>query len=370
MHPSPTTGQLVDFAACTLQVAPVSVAGQRWRALGLEALFHLTSPATTAIDVFAFAVPELDVPWVAAHVGVDGRLVARFPYEAGDGWLWRLVGARRAVGFVADDLTIVRREPSVVTLPPLTAPPLAPDEATAPAGETRPVPAALSEEEAPIIRPSSPRTPGPTAGRSRTPSACSGSEPSTSSCASSSPCGTIFRGDEAVAKPIRLLLGTADDYVLGPCRAFVERLSNSGKDIRLIEYPDAHHVFDAPAFREPRKLAAAPTTRRCLMVEGDNGTVMNQETKQPFSYSDACVEKGADGRLSGGGEHASASIRSGLPERGLRPEVMSVVEAPHSLSNLRPAGRQVGTSRRRRSDNGAKRNFDAGKTHAEKIDTP
>jgi hypothetical protein len=69
-------------------------------------------------------------------------------------------------------------------------------------------------------------------------------------------------------------------------------LSKSGKDIRLIEYPDAHHVFDAPAFREPRKLAAAPTTRGCLMVEGDNGTVLNQETKQPFSYSDACVEKG------------------------------------------------------------------------------
>jgi dienelactone hydrolase len=107
------------------------------------------------------------------------------------------------------------------------------------------------------------------------------------------PCGTTYRGDDAVAKPIRLLHGTADDYVpIGPCRAFVERLSKSGKDTRLIEYPDAHHVFDAPAFREPRKLAAAPTTRRCLMVEGDNGTVLNQETKQPFSYDDACVEKG------------------------------------------------------------------------------
>jgi dienelactone hydrolase len=107
------------------------------------------------------------------------------------------------------------------------------------------------------------------------------------------PCGTTYRGDDAVAKPIRLLHGTADDYVpIGPCRAFVERLSESGKDIRLIEYPDAHHVFDAPAFREPRKLAAAPTTRRCLMVEGDDGTVLNQETKQPFSYGDACVEKG------------------------------------------------------------------------------
>jgi hypothetical protein len=31
----------------------------------------------------------------------------------------------------------------------------------------------------------------------------------------------------------------------------------------------------------------------CLMVEGDNGIVLNQETKQqPFGYDDACVEKG------------------------------------------------------------------------------
>jgi dienelactone hydrolase len=107
------------------------------------------------------------------------------------------------------------------------------------------------------------------------------------------PCGTTYRGDDDVAKPIRLLHGTADDYVpIGPCRAYVDRLSKLGKDIRLIEYPDAHHVFDAPAFKEPRKIAAAPTTRRCLMVEGDEGTVLNQETKQPFSYGDACVEKG------------------------------------------------------------------------------
>ena len=107
------------------------------------------------------------------------------------------------------------------------------------------------------------------------------------------PCDTTFRSDDAVAKPIRLLHGTADDYVaIGPCRAFVERLSRSGRDIRLIEYPDAHHVFDAPAFKVPRKLVAATTTRHCLMVESDNGVVLNRETNQPFSYSDSCVEKG------------------------------------------------------------------------------
>lgn len=72
----------------------------------------------------------------------------------------------------------------------------------------------------------------------------------------------------------------------------MERLSKGGKDIRLIEYPDAHHVFDAPAFKEPRKVPAAATIRRCLMAEDDKGLILNQETKQPFSYADACVEKG------------------------------------------------------------------------------
>jgi dienelactone hydrolase len=106
-------------------------------------------------------------------------------------------------------------------------------------------------------------------------------------------CGTTFRGDDDVAKPIRLLHGIADDYTsVVACRSYVERLSKAGKDIHLVEYPDAHHAFDAPALREPRKLATAPTTARCLLAEADRGVVLNQETKQPFSYSDACVVKG------------------------------------------------------------------------------
>src|SRR5262245_27845175 len=106
-------------------------------------------------------------------------------------------------------------------------------------------------------------------------------------------CNTTFRADDDVARPIRLLHGTADDYVpIAPCRAFVDRLTKAGKDIRLVEYPNAHHVFDAPAFKEPRKLATAATTRRCLLSESDNGVILNSTTKQPFSYKDECVEMG------------------------------------------------------------------------------
>jgi dienelactone hydrolase len=107
-------------------------------------------------------------------------------------------------------------------------------------------------------------------------------------------CMTTYRSDDQVtAKPIRILHGTADDYnPVTPCRTFVDRVSKLGKDIRLVEYPDAHHVFDAPTFKQALTLPAAPTTARCVLAEGDGGVIMNEETKQPFGYSDACVVKG------------------------------------------------------------------------------
>jgi hypothetical protein len=39
-------------------------------------------------------------------------------------------------------------------------------------------------------------------------------------------------------------------------------------------------------------LNAATTTRSCQLVEADDGQVLNHETQQPFTFSDACVEKG------------------------------------------------------------------------------
>ena len=107
------------------------------------------------------------------------------------------------------------------------------------------------------------------------------------------PCFTTYIGDEDVSeKPIRLFHGAADDYVpVAPCRAYVERLSKVGKDVTLVEYPDAHHAFDNPLL----KVGPAPqsqTTRRCMMTEEPVGTIINAVTKQPFTMEDPCVERG------------------------------------------------------------------------------
>ncbi len=107
-------------------------------------------------------------------------------------------------------------------------------------------------------------------------------------------CQTVFHAREAVSsRPIRVFHGTADDYApLAACREYVDLLRAAGKDVVLTEYPGAHHVFDWAAFNPPRRLPQAQTTRRCQMEEGENGVIMNRQTGQPFSYSDACVERG------------------------------------------------------------------------------
>lgn len=133
-------------------------------------------------------------------------------------------------------------------------------------------------------------------------------------------CNTTFRDDDLIARPIRLFHGTADDYVpIGPCRAYVERLTKAGKDIRLTEYADAHHVFDAPVLKEPRRNETAATIRRCATAEADNGVILNLETKKPFSPDDACVEKGVTLAF-----HEAANKKARADVRGFVAEVFAL----------------------------------------------
>jgi len=104
---------------------------------------------------------------------------------------------------------------------------------------------------------------------------------------------TYLDDADFAGRPVRIFHGTADNYnPVAPCRAYVERLKTKGIDVQLIEYAGASHVFDGRALKQPQQLPQAQTTRNCRTVEVENGRLVNAETKQPFSYSDSCVERG------------------------------------------------------------------------------
>jgi dienelactone hydrolase len=112
------------------------------------------------------------------------------------------------------------------------------------------------------------------------------------------PCQIRLREEEeeedVVDRPIRIFHGAADDLVpVGPCRAYVERLRKIGKDIQLIEYPGARHLFDDADFRPPRFVAQIQSARGCRLEESANGEIVNKETNRPFSYKESCVDRGS-----------------------------------------------------------------------------
>jgi dienelactone hydrolase len=106
---------------------------------------------------------------------------------------------------------------------------------------------------------------------------------------------TTFLSDTDVeSRPIRIFGGTLDDYnPISTCKAYVERLQLAGRDVQLTEYPNASHAFDNPLGAQPA--AVSPTfesARNCKVQEEADGLLINVETKQSFTYKDACVVHG------------------------------------------------------------------------------
>jgi len=127
----------------------------------------------------------------------------------------------------------------------------------------------------------------------------------------SSSCNTQIRGEDQVSgRPMRLFHGTVDDWApVEGCRAYVARLKKAGVDISLTEFPGATHAFDRTAARERMVMPQAATFRRCSLVEGEGGQIMNSKTGKVFDSSDPCIEKGAALQYD---EAATAGTREGV----------------------------------------------------------
>jgi dienelactone hydrolase len=108
-------------------------------------------------------------------------------------------------------------------------------------------------------------------------------------------CATTFISDGDVAeRPIRIFGGTLDDYnPIALCKPYVARLKEAGRDVQLTEYPNAPHSFDNPLGAEPAAVSpSSQSVRNCRVREEPAGALMNIATKEPFTYRDACVERG------------------------------------------------------------------------------
>src|SRR5258705_3463582 len=106
-------------------------------------------------------------------------------------------------------------------------------------------------------------------------------------------CSTSYAADtETVARPIRIFHGTPDDYnPVASCKAYLARLQEAKRDAVLTAYPDSEHGFDAGLLGVSTVTvsANAQSARNCRLREGEGGVLMNDDTKEPFSYQDASI---------------------------------------------------------------------------------
>jgi dienelactone hydrolase len=107
-------------------------------------------------------------------------------------------------------------------------------------------------------------------------------------------CAYRFQDDAKVAaRPIRLFHGTGDNWCPAEqCRALVADMKKAGADVTLTEYPGASHAYDDQSLKARLNLPQAPSLRKCLLVEGEGGQILNSQTGKPLAPSDSCLEYG------------------------------------------------------------------------------
>jgi dienelactone hydrolase len=96
--------------------------------------------------------------------------------------------------------------------------------------------------------------------------------------------------DTDVVGRIHGFSGEADNYVdFRVCAAYFKRMKDAGRDVELDTLPNVHHSYDNVLSKvEPTPSVGAQSQFKCVTRE-EKGVLVNQETKQPFSYRDACI---------------------------------------------------------------------------------
>ena len=121
-------------------------------------------------------------------------------------------------------------------------------------------------------------------------------------------CMTRYKSDTDVDAPIREFHGAADDYdPPQKCAAYVDRLRESGHDVAMTVYPDAHHAFDLPFDMAPTVAKGSQTVRACEIAEDEKGILINLATQSEFSFKDACVQ--LDPHVGANAQAREAAIR-------------------------------------------------------------
>jgi len=102
-------------------------------------------------------------------------------------------------------------------------------------------------------------------------------------------CFELVDQDHDSAGVIREFHGDADNYVdVQKCVDLFKRMKSAGVNVDYVSFPGVHHAYDNVLAGAPAPSKGAQAMFKCIVKE-EKGVLVNQETKQMFSYKDACV---------------------------------------------------------------------------------
>ena len=89
--------------------------------------------------------------------------------------------------------------------------------------------------------------------------------------------------------PIRIFHGAADDATsIGPCKEYVARLRNAGKDVALFEYAGAKHWFDNADLANRQTATGLANFGNCTFMERDD-RIIDVATGELAGVGSPCV---------------------------------------------------------------------------------